>query len=178
MNILRVRPWNWLTREASHGADASAHENSSIAKSYLSGNPWGLHREIDKLFESAFRHLAHQHDGDYADGVIMPKADISATEREYCISADLPGIEENDIEIEVKEDILNINAKREQEVTDEKKNYYKTERYYGAYQRLFHLPEDADSENITANYKNGVLTISVARKPVLKNEAKKISITS
>ena len=177
MNIIKVRPWNWLTREESRGAHAMPVENASTARNYLSVNPWGLHREIDKLFEDAFRHLGRSSESELAEGIMIPKVDISGSEKEYCISAELPGIEEKDIEIEMHGEVLSIKAQREQENKDEKKGYYRIERHYGTFQRMMHLPEDADTENITANYKNGVLNISVARKTALKNSSRKISIS-
>ena len=181
MNIIRVRPWNWLTRDESHETSAMPVENPAHAKGYVSMNPWSLHREIDKLFDDAFRHLGRPSGRESAEGVIAPRVDISGTEKEYLISAELPGIEEKDIELEVHGDALRIKAQREHESKDEnkdeKKGYYRIERHYGMFQRVLHLPEDADTENVTANYKNGVLNINVARKMPLKNEARKIAIS-
>jgi len=181
MNIIRVRPWNWLTREDSRDAGALPAENPVNAAGRLSVNPWSLHREIDKLFDDAFRHLGRPSGAEPAEGVMTPKVDISGTDREYIISAELPGIEEKDIELEVLGDVLSIKAQREHESKtenrDEKKGYYRIERHYGTFQRILHLPEDADTEAVKANYKNGVLHVSVARKAPLKNEARKISIS-
>ena len=181
MNIIRVRPWNWLTREEGRAAGALPVETPSHARGYLSVNPWSLHREIDKLFDDAFRHIGRQSGQEPVEGVMAPKIDISANEKEYLISADLPGIEEKDIALEVLEGVLTIKAQREHESKsenkDEKKGYYRIERHYGMFQRVLQLPEDADADSVTANYKNGVLNISVARKAPLKSEARKIAIT-
>jgi len=181
MPIIRVRPWNWLNREEGREAGTLPVANPAHAKGHVSLNPWSLHREIDKLFSDAFQHLGHSSDGEPVDGVMAPKADIAVTDKEYLISVELPGIEEKDIELEVQEDVLSIKAQREseskEENKDEKKSYYRIERHYGMFQRMLHLPEDADAENITANYKNGVLDIKVARKAPQKNEARKISIS-
>jgi len=166
MNIIKIRPSNWLL--------PMERDRSSV-------NPWSLHREIDKLFANAFTNIGRPSDGEAVEGVMSPKIDISSTEQEYLISAELPGIEEKNIELEVLEGVLTIKAHREHESknesNDEKKNYYRVERHYGMFQRVLQLPEDADSENIAANYKNGVLNISVSRKIPQKNEAKKITIS-
>jgi len=81
------------------------------------------------------------------------------------LNVELPGFEEKDIELEVHEEVLSIKAHREHETKDENKNekrsYYRIERHAGMFQRLLHLPEDADAEKITANYKNGVLNVSM-----------------
>ena len=177
MTLIRVRPWNWLTREEGREAGTLPVENPANAKGYLSMNPWSLHREIDKLFADAFQHLDRSSRNAPVDGVQTPRADIAATDKEYLISVELPGIEEKDIEVEVHEDVLSIKAQREDESKDEKKSYYRVERHYGMFQRMLHLPEDADAESITANYKNGVLDIKVARKVPQKSEARKISIS-
>ena len=181
MNIIKVRPWNWLTREEERETGTLPVENPAHARGYLSVNPWSLHREIDKLFDDAFRHLGRSSESAPAEGVIIPRVDISGTDKEYLVSVELPGIEEKNIDLEVQGDALSIKAQREHgskdENTDEKKGYYRIERHYGMFQRILQLPEDADTENIKANYKNGVLHISVARKAPLKNEARKIAIS-
>ena len=178
MNIIRVRPWNWLTREDSREAGTLPVENPAHGRGYLSVNPWSLHREIDKLFDNAFRQLGRSSssDSEQAEGVMAPKVDIAATGEEYLVSVELPGIEEKDIELEVHGDALSIKAQREQN-KDEKIKYYRVECHYGMFQRTLQLPEDANAEGITANYKNGVLNISVARKMPQKNEVKKITIS-
>ena len=181
MNIIRVRPWNWLTREEGRETSTLPVENPSHARAYLSVNPWSLHREIDKLFTNAFHHLGRLPGDEPVEGVMTPKVDISGTDKEYLISADLPGIEEKDIELEVHGDTLSIKAHREHEKKDENKDekraYYRIERHYGMFQRVLHLPEDADADSVAANYKNGVLNISVSRKGPQKSEARKITIT-
>ena len=176
MNIIRVRPWNWLSREDSREAGTLPVENPANARGYLAVNPWNLHREIDKLFSNAFHYHGRPSEGEPAEGVMTPKIDIASTEKEYLINVELPGIEEKDIALEVHGDALSIKAQREQN-KDEKTKYYRIECHYGMFQRALHLPEDSDAENITANYKNGMLNISVARKAPQKNEARKISIS-
>ena len=176
MNIIKVRPLNWLTREDLRGTNAMQTEHPATHRHHHSVNPWGLHREIDKLFEDAFRHMGHPYGNEAAEGVIAPRVDIYSAENAYIVNAELPGIEEKDIELEVHENVLSIKAKREQESKDEKNGYY-SERHYGMFQRMLQLPEDIDAENITAKYKNGVLNISVARKTPPKDEVRKITIS-
>jgi len=181
MNIIKVRPWNWLNREESRDAGALPVENHPHARRHVSVNPWSLHREIDKLFDDAFHYLGRQSGREHVEDVVAPKVDISGTDKEYLISAELPGIEEKDIELEVHGEILSIKAQRahesKDENKDEKRGYYRIERHYGMFQRVLQLPEDADADNVTANYKNGVLHVSVARKGPQKSEARKINIS-
>jgi HSP20 family protein len=178
MSIIKIRPWNWLAREENHAQAAHpAHAGNSLSLS-----PWGLRREIDKLFDDTFRNLARPLGNEFTEGVFAPKIDISGSATEYTVSVELPGIEEKDIELEVYEDVLSVKAQREHESKSEgedgKKDYYRIERHYGMFQRALRLPEDADAANIAANYKNGVLHISIARKTPQKNEARKITIAS
>jgi len=179
MSIIKIRPWNWLAREENAQATHPAHAGNSLSLS-----PWGLRREIDKLFDDTFRNLARPLGNEFVEGVFAPKIDISGNATEYSVSVELPGIEEKDIELEVHEDVLSIKAQREHESKSEgegkdgQKDYYRIERHYGMFQRALRLPEDADAENIKANYKNGVLYISVARKTPQKNEARKITIAT
>jgi len=109
--------------------------------------------------------------------LFKPSVDISGSEKEYVISAELPGVDEKDISLELKGDALIIKAEKQREKKTEDKGYYRVERRYGSFQRVLAVPEDADAEGIKANYKKGVLTVTLPRKKGVESAAtKKIAI--
>lgn len=103
-------------------------------------------------------------------GKITPSVDIAEEKERYIVKADLPGMKQEDIKVELDDSVLSISGERkhEKEENDEKKNYHYYERSYGSFQRRFVLPKGTDSEKIEAKYEHGVLEIVIP-----KTEAKK-----
>ncbi len=101
--------------------------------------------------------------------------DISDNGKSYFITSDLPGIEKEDIKIEVKGDYLTIEAEKKEEKEEENKKYYRRERSYGKFSRAVMIPEDAERDNgkIDAEFKNGVLKITIPKVEILKDEGTK-----
>ena len=92
-----------------------------------------------------------------------PRFDVKESKDGYLFTADLPGIEEKDIEISLTGNRLCISGQRSQEEKKEGENYYMLERSYGGFCRTFTLPDGADTEKITASMKDGVLTLNVPK---------------
>jgi len=92
-----------------------------------------------------------------------PTVDVIEADDSYVISADLPGVDKKDIQVDLKNDILTITGERSTEDTVEEKSRHRRERAYGKFRRSFTLPADVDPEKITADYKDGVLTVRVAK---------------
>ncbi len=104
--------------------------------------------------------------------------DIEETDSEYRVLADLPGVDKNNLEVSVKEDVLTISvkAKSEQSEVQSDSRAIRKERYQGQYSRTFKLGSSADSENIQASYKDGVLNISVPKKPTHTAKVIEVSV--
>jgi HSP20 family protein len=104
--------------------------------------------------------------------------DVAETDDAVKISADLPGLTEKDIDVSVAEGVLTIKGEGKTETeTDEKdKHYHRVERSYGAFERAMSLPNDVDESKIAADFKNGVLEITLPKKPEAKKKAKKIQV--
>lgn len=109
-------------------------------------------------------------------GNIVPKMDMSENKKEYSISLDLPGIEEKDIDLTIENDRLTIKAERKSEQKNEDENYYFAEKTYGSVFRAITLPSNADSEKVSANFKNGVLEIRITKKENGNSNVKKIAV--
>jgi HSP20 family protein len=103
-----------------------------------------------------------------------PSFDIKETKDKYLFTADLPGIKSSDVDVSISGNRLSISGKRESEKEEKGETYYACERSYGSFMRAFTLPEGANTEALTADLKDGVLTISVAKKPEM--QAKKIPV--
>lgn len=114
--------------------------------------------------------------GERIAGFFAPNADASASGEIYEINLELPGVSESDIEIEVHDGVLTVKGEKRSEREEEGKTYFFTERSYGAFQRAFRLPPDIDADKITADFKNGVLSLSVPKSGPPPEKSKKIEI--
>ena len=104
------------------------------------------------------------------------RADISENDGAYIIKASLPGFEKDDISVEVKDDVLTISASRKAEEEEKSDNgYYRKEIYDGSYKRSFDVSE-VNQDGITAEYKNGILSLTLPKKEAAEPEVKKILI--
>jgi HSP20 family protein len=103
-----------------------------------------------------------------------PRFEVKETKDAYVFKADLPGIEEKDLDITLTGNRLTISGKREAERHHESETYYACERSYGSFSRSFTLPEGADFEHCDADLKSGVLTVAVPKKP--EHQPRKISL--
>lgn len=99
-------------------------------------------------------------------------------EEAYTIAVEVPGVDENDFQVEIANDTLIIRGEKKQEKEEKDKNYYRMERSYGSFQRVLSLPEDADQEGVSANFKNGVLKVSMPRKAAPQAHVRQIEIQS
>ena len=99
---------------------------------------------------------------------LTPNVDIEEKEDAFFISADLPGVEEKDIELTVKEGVLTISGHREESKEEEKEGSILRERCYGTFHRSFRLGRGVDAEKIEASYKNGVLAVKLPKAEAVK----------
>lgn len=129
-------------------------------------NPFSfLQQEIDRLFDGVSRNMAT---------TAMPSMDISETDKVIEITAELPGLEKKDVEINVTDDLLTIRGEKKNEREEKNKEYHLIERSYGSFSRSVELPSGIKAEDIAAEIANGVLKVTV-QKPAPK-QAKQIEI--
>ncbi len=98
----------------------------------------------------------------------VPSFEVKETKDGYVFKADLPGVKEKELDISLTGNRLTVSGKREQEKKEEGEHYFTYERSYGSFSRSFTLPEGVDPESAQAELKNGVLTLSIAKKPGVK----------
>lgn len=175
MDIKKIVPSNWFSREENQTGNLPAQQEASSF-----GSLARLHQEMDRLFDNAFRDfslpsvkLGHLFD----NALLRPKVDVASTDKEYNITVEIPGVDENDVKLELTQDgTLTVKGEKRQEKEQKDKNFYRVERSYGSFQRTLSLPEDADHESLNASFKNGVLTITCARKAVAQAPTRRIEI--
>ena len=143
-----------------------------------------FHREVNRLFDRTFRDFGFSSfDMDrpflnISSGMLKPVTDLAASDKEYTVTVEVPGAEKDDIRIEVANNIMTISGEKKQKKEEEQKDFYRQERYYGSFQRVLSLPEDADQDHIRASFKQGVLTVTMPRKDMPKPNVKEIEIHS
>lgn len=135
-------------------------------------DPFEMMREV--LSWDPFRQLAPMARGsEAAMPQFMPTFDVKETRDALIFKADMPGVEEKDLDVTLTGNRLTVTGRREAEKRDEGERWFAYERSYGSFTRTFTLPDDIDGENIGAELKNGVLTLSIPKRPEAK--PKKIS---
>ncbi len=119
-----------------------------------------LRREIDRLFEEPFGFLAPS--TSFFEGW-TPAVDIFEDKDKYTVKAELPGMKKEEIEVSLVGNTLTISGERKQELEKQERESYRSERYFGRFQRSVTLPEQVQENKIEAAYKNGVLTITLPK---------------
>ncbi len=152
--------------------------------------PWrpfeNLRREIDRVFDdfgggmwpSPFgRSLFDvqpfaQRESTWA----APAVDITEGEKAYEITAELPGMDEKNVEVKFADGVLTIKGEKQEAKEEKKKDYYLSERSYGSFQRAFQVPDGVDADKIEASFKNGVLTMTMPKSAEAQKSTKKITV--
>jgi HSP20 family protein len=133
-----------------------------------------LQDQVNRLFEDNFTRDRSGH----ADLTTWaPPVDIYETENELVVKVDLPDLQDKDIDVRVENNMLTIRGEREFDKVNED-NYLRVERVYGSFMRSFSLPNTVSSENIRAEYRNGVLTLHMAKLEKSKPKQIKISVSA
>ena len=122
-------------------------------------NFFGLHNEMGRIFGDLF--ASQDSEASAEETYWMPTVDISETQDNFEIRAELPGVTENDVNISVTDNRLTIKGEKHQEADG--KNYHRVERRYGSFQRSFTLPRNVNTSNIKAGYTDGVLTLTIPK---------------
>jgi len=144
----------------------------------LGADPFlSLHREMNRLFDDALRGAGVPTSGRGDDMVLSPQINVSETDSEICITAEMPGVQEKDISIELNDDVLTIKGEKQLERKDEKENFYFIERSYGTFMRTLQLPSPVNPDQVQATFGNGVLTVTLP-KNVQQQRSRRIRVSS
>lgn len=158
-----------------------------------------LREEVDHLFDNFFSGFALGPFGEFGRGRMRTdpfrrledtfaglgstmnkmsiKSDVHETDDAYCIEAEMPGVDEGDIDVSVSEGVLTVSGEKKEEKKEDREDYHLTERHYGSVRRTFPVPDAVDLSKAEATFKNGVLKVTLPKKALPKAEAKKIPIS-
>lgn len=154
-----------------------------------SADPWHSFRnEMDRLFDRfsgsfampSWRHMFERQPspGESTFTFAAPSVDVAEDDKAYKITAELPGLEEKDIEVTLAGDMIVLKGEKKQETERKEKNYVVSERAYGSFQRSFALPDGVDRDKIAADLAKGVLTITLPKTAEAQKPAQKIAVKS
>lgn len=142
----------------------------------------GLRQDIDRVFDSYFRGWPSLRGFDFAPAFsrmdVSPKVDIGETDGGYEIAVELPGIDEKDVEVSLRDEVLTVSGEKKTEREEKEKDYFLNERSYGAFKRSFRLPAEVEADKIKAEMEKGVLTITLPRSAADKGKHQKIEIAA
>lgn len=105
-----------------------------------------------------------------------PAADISETDKEYLVKAELPGVKREDVKVSIEDGVLTIKGERKQEKEEKSEKTHRVERFYGSFCRSFTLPDNADAQSIRAEDKDGVLSVHIPKHKTEKAKTVQIKI--
>jgi HSP20 family protein len=107
-----------------------------------------------------------------------PSVDIFETDNELVLKADIPGVDQKDIDIQLENGTLSLKGERKFERDEKNKGFHRQERSYGSFVRYFTVPETIDSENVKADFQAGVLTVTLPKKEIAKPKAIKVQVNN
>jgi HSP20 family protein len=163
MNVRDLVPWSRGDRE-----------RSPAARSESISPVMNLHREMNRLFDDMFRGFD---DSRFFGGRSRwPSLDVEETDKEYRVTAELPGLEERDVEVLLQDGLLTVRG--EKRIESENRNRTHSERFYGRFERQISLDRDVDQNAVSANFKNGVLTVTVPKDAQAVERTKRIPINA
>jgi HSP20 family protein len=139
-----------------------------------------LQQEMNRLFDSFFRGFDAAPVG-AMEGRLMgftPFVDVKEDEKEVVVKAELPGIDEKDLDVSLSEHALTIKGEKKEEKEDQGKGYYRMERSYGSFHREIPLPASIDAKKVEAAFKNGLLTVTLPKTEEARKADRKISVKS
>jgi HSP20 family protein len=131
-----------------------------------------LQDQFNRIFNESFRN----HGEESALTTWAPAVDIYETANELVVKADLPDVNEKDIDVRVENSLLTIRGERKFEKSVSEENYLRVERTYGAFSRSFSLPNTVNAETIGAEYKNGTLTVTLPKREESKPRQVKVTV--
>ena len=163
MNFRELVPWSRGNR------DRSVATRSDAVSPVMN-----LHREVNRLFDDVFRNFDDSRFWGGRDA--WPTVDVDETDKEYRVIAELPGLEEKDVEVLLQDGLLTIRGEKKLETEARNRSY--SERFYGRFERQISLDRDVDEGAVSATFRNGVLTVTVPKNARAMERTKRIPINA
>jgi len=142
---------------------------------------WEPFGDVDTFFNrlvpssyATFPRLSVEGNGKKLDWA--PSADISETDKEYVIRAELPAVKKEEVQVTFDDGMLTIRGERKQQKEDKNEKFHRVESFYGSFERRFSLPENVNADAIACESKDGVLTVHIPKSEILKQKPKQITV--
>lgn len=161
--------------------------NRSVSRRPQDADPIvALRRDMDSLFDDFFTNFGLPALGglglpalagdDVAAGTLTPRIDVSETDQEIRIAAELPGIDENNVEVMVADDLLTIRGEKTEEREEDERGYHVRERSRGTFARSLRLPFSVDPNQVQASFRNGVLNITIPKPKEAQEKVRRVEV--
>jgi HSP20 family protein len=140
---------------------------------------WDPFRELTVLqdrMNRLFQDFAPRGEQELMAGNFVPAVDIYEDEQGITVKAELPGLDPKDVDVRVENNVLTIRGERKFEKEEKEENFHRIERRYGSFVRSFTLPTSVDTDNVKADYENGVLKIQLAKRAEAKPKQIKVNV--
>jgi HSP20 family protein len=135
-------------------------------------------REMDRLFDDFFTDWPRSGLLPKGAGALSPDVDVAETDKEITVTAELPGLDEKEIEVNLSDSALTLRGEKKAEKEEKGKTFYRSERSYGAFERVIPLPVEVQEDKVEAEFAKGVLTIHLPKSPAAQKKTKKIEIAT
>ena len=133
-----------------------------------------LHREMNRLFDDVLSRFDVPTVLGRGSAMAWPRIEVIPSDKDVTVTAELPGMDENDIELLVEDDVLTIRGEKKAESENKERGF--SERYYGRFERAIRLPVEVAADKAEASFKNGVLTVTLPKSPKAQETAKRIVV--
>ncbi len=143
-------------------------------------NPWKELEEVEKRLSALWGRPPAKAEGQKEAISVAewaPLVDITEDAKEYLIKAELPEIKKEEVKLTVQDNVLSISGERKYEKEEKDKKYHRVERAYGSFLRSFTLPEDADGAKVSAEYKDGILTVHLPKSEKVKPKSIEVKVS-
>jgi HSP20 family protein len=137
----------------------------------IRNNPWQLLNDLNSIFDVGLR---PKDDSNVESSRWIPAVDIKEEADKFILTIDIPGVNPNDVEISMENNVLTLKGSREENINEDKQGYHRTERIKGSFYRRFTLPDTADAEQVTAKSRHGVLEVVIGKKKA--TQVRKITV--
>lgn len=153
-----------------------ARKEGTLAREGEESPVLALQRDLNRVFDNYWRRFDQAVAG--FSGAVAPRVDVCETDNELEVTAELPGMEEKDIDVSVTADALIIKGEKKSEREETRKGYYVSERTYGSFFRSVPLPPGVETDKANAQFKNGVLSVTLPKTAEAKSKVKKVEVKS
>jgi len=135
-----------------------------------------LHNEIDKVFHDFTQSVGSTNQRGNDNPLMSPVINVAETDQALELTAELPGVDQKDVDVTVLDNRLTIQAEKKIEEEDKSKDYHVVERSYGKFARSLSLPFNVDPDKIDAQFKNGILTVTLPKPPEVAAKTHKVKV--